>query len=185
MHSLALDIDPALPGNPTVARDTFREVLSRLATAVNVITTNGPAGRCGVTASAVCSVSDAPPTILVCLNRACRMNRSAKANGVFCVNILGADQRGLAEMFSGVGGIEMEQRFAHCCIVPTRSRAPVLADGLAALECDIAEIREVGTHSVIFGTVRAVQIGRTVSPLVYFQRGYHVVTDLSPERRRV
>lgn len=180
MRSLALQADTALPGNTTVARDMFREVLSRLATAVNLITTNGPAGRYGVTASAVCSVSDAPPTILVCLNRAGRMNRSVKANGAFCVNMLGADQREIATMFSGIGEIEMDQRFAHCRFAPVTACAPVLADGLAALECGVAEIHENGTHSVIFGNVTALHAGQAVAPLVYFARRYHCVTHLSP-----
>lgn len=41
-------------------RADFREGMSRLGAAVNLITTDGPAGRHGITASAVCSVTDAP-----------------------------------------------------------------------------------------------------------------------------
>ena len=35
--------------------------MARLGAAVNVVTTDGPAGRYGFTASAVCSVTDDPP----------------------------------------------------------------------------------------------------------------------------
>jgi flavin reductase (DIM6/NTAB) family NADH-FMN oxidoreductase RutF len=44
---------------------TYREAMSRLVAPVHVVTTAGPAGRCGITASAVTSVSDDPPTVLV------------------------------------------------------------------------------------------------------------------------
>ena len=46
------DIDPL----------TFRQGMSNLGAAVNVITTDGAAGQAGFTASAVCSVTDTPPT---------------------------------------------------------------------------------------------------------------------------
>ncbi len=36
--------------------------MARLAAAVNIVTTDGPAGRAGFTATAVCSVTDEPPT---------------------------------------------------------------------------------------------------------------------------
>ena len=53
----------------TVDAAQFREAMSRLGAAVHVVTTAGPAGRAGVTATAVVSVSDQPATLLVCLNR--------------------------------------------------------------------------------------------------------------------
>ncbi len=52
-----------------VDQQTFRDAMSCMGAAVNIITTDGPAGRAGFTASAVCSVTDTPPTLLVCLNR--------------------------------------------------------------------------------------------------------------------
>src|SRR3981189_248751 len=59
----------------TVDPTAFREAMSRLGAAVHVITTAGPAGKAGTTATAVCSVTDAPPTLLVCLNRQTQTNR--------------------------------------------------------------------------------------------------------------
>lgn len=43
-----------------VDKQDFRDAMARLGSAVNIITTDGPAGRAGFTASAVCSVTDAP-----------------------------------------------------------------------------------------------------------------------------
>ena len=50
-------------------RKTYRDAMARLGAAVNVITTSGVDGPRGFTASAVCSVTDDPPMLLLCLNR--------------------------------------------------------------------------------------------------------------------
>ena len=47
----------------------FKNAMSLLTSAVNVVTTAGMSGRYGFTASAVCSVNDTPPTLLVCMNK--------------------------------------------------------------------------------------------------------------------
>lgn len=95
-----------------VDRLSFRDAMSRLGAAVHVITSDGPARRLGFTASAVCSVSDSPATLLVCMDRSSTQNEPLKCNGVFCVNSLAADQRHLSELFAGMGGIAMSDRFA-------------------------------------------------------------------------
>src|SRR5437016_12547066 len=77
----------------------FRDAMSRLGAAVHVVTTAGPGGKTGATATAVCSVSDAPPTLLMCLNRKSQTNPIVQANGVFCVNTLGAAGAETADIF--------------------------------------------------------------------------------------
>ncbi|MWL34502.1 4-hydroxyphenylacetate 3-monooxygenase, partial [Escherichia coli] len=39
----------------------FRDARASLSAEVNIITTEGDAGQCGITATAVCSVTDTPP----------------------------------------------------------------------------------------------------------------------------
>ena len=77
----------------TVSRQDFRDAMARLGAAVNIITTGGPAGRGGFTASAVCSVTDEPPTLLVCMNRNATAAPALKANGNVCVNVVAAGQQ--------------------------------------------------------------------------------------------
>src|SRR5579872_196381 len=86
---------------PTVDATAFREAMSRLGAAVHVITTAGPAGKTGSTATAVCSVSDAPPTLLVCLSRRSQSSPAVLHNGVFCINTLGRDGAAIADLFAG------------------------------------------------------------------------------------
>ena len=69
-------------------KQSYREAMSRLGAAVNIITSTGEDGDCGFTASAVCSVTDDPPTLLVCMNRIAKLNTAFKENGILCVNVL-------------------------------------------------------------------------------------------------
>lgn len=73
-----------------VDQQTFRDAMSCMGAAVNIITTDGPAGRAGFTASAVCSVTDTPPTLLVCLNRGASVWPAFNENRTLCVNTLSA-----------------------------------------------------------------------------------------------
>ena len=82
-----------------VEQQAFREAMSRLGAAVHVITTDGPSGKTGFTATAVCSVSDSPPTLLVCLNRGATSMPILRGNGVFCVNTLRAGDELVADTF--------------------------------------------------------------------------------------
>ena len=85
----------------SVEPHAFREAMSRLGAAVHIVTTGGPGGKTGFTATAVCSVSDAPPTLLVCLNRRNYSGPILRENKVFCVNTLGADCESIADVFAG------------------------------------------------------------------------------------
>src|SRR5499425_2054685 len=95
----------------TVEAAQFREAMSRLGAAVHVVTTAGSAGKTGATATAVCSVSDAPPTLLMCLNRRSHSNPVVAENGVFCVNTLGDGGAEIADIFAGRTGVRGLDRF--------------------------------------------------------------------------
>src|SRR5258706_13631262 len=126
----------------------FRDALSKAVTPVTVVATDGPHGSAGVTCSAVSSVSDTPPTVLVCINRRSAANAIIKANGVLSVNWLRADQIGMSQLFSGAGGVPMQERFDHHDWTTLATGAPCSTGALVALDCRIAEAVEAGTHAV-------------------------------------
>ncbi|PLP28243.1 FMN reductase, partial [Klebsiella pneumoniae] len=80
---------------------SFRDAMAHVGAAVNIITTDGPAGRAGFTASAVCSVTDTPPTLLVCLNRSASVWPVFSEHHTLCVNTLAAGQEALSTLFGG------------------------------------------------------------------------------------
>ena len=156
----------------TVDPAAFREAMSRLGAAVHVITTAGPAGKAGTTATAACSVTDAPPTLLVCLNRRSQTNPAVLHNGVFCVNTLAHNGAEIADLFAGRTGIQGADRFASGEWSVLATGSPVLAAAAVALDCRVIEVRSVGSHNVFFGAVEMVRLGAGGPVLVYHERAY-------------
>ena len=159
----------------TVPVPQFREAMSRLGAAVHVITTAGAAGKAGTTATAVCSVSDAPPTLLMCLSRRSQTNPIVVENGVFCVNTLGHHGAEMADLFAGRTGVAGGDRFATGDWLTLSTGSPVLASAVIAFDCRIVEVRSVGSHNVFFGAVETVRAGPSGPALVYHDRAYKQV----------
>ncbi|WP_138466010.1 flavin reductase [Poseidonocella sp. HB161398] len=158
----------------------FRAAMSRLGAAVNIVTTDGPAGRHGITASAVCSVTDAPPTLLVCVNHRSSAHDVILANGALCVNVLAEGHVGLAMRF-GRPGLDPAERFAAASWQALATGAPALDGAAVALDCRISGTRRIGTHSVIFAAVAEIRLAGAASGLVYFDRNFH---SLGPDAAR-
>lgn len=154
----------------------FREAMSRLGAAVNVITTQDETGRHGLTASAVCSVTDNPPTLLVCINRSSRSRPSFVPGGPICINTLAHAQKDISVAFAGK--LEMEERFTSGSWTAGSTGAPVLEQALVAFDCTISNVVEVGTHSVIFCAIQEIRLGDPSEALVYFNRAYHGLSHL-------
>lgn len=154
-------------------RTEFREAMARLGAAVNIITTHGPDGDSGMTVSAVCSVTDDPATLIVCINRSSRQHAIFKNAGIICVNILGPRQEELSAIFAGKDNLPMLERFARVTWSQLATGAPVLEQAAASLDCKVSETRDVGTHTVFFCEVQAIALGNTNAGLVYHGRAYH------------
>ncbi|QEW23443.1 FMN reductase (NADH) RutF (plasmid) [Paracoccaceae bacterium] len=164
---------PDLADNrPQIDQLQFREAMSRIAAAVHVVTSDGPGGRAGFTASAVCSVSDTPPTVLVCVNHSSRQNPLLHANGVLCINTLCPQSRDLGDLFSGQLGIAHEDRFDHVDWSTGITGAQVLSGSAMSLEGRISDIARVGSHDVFYVEVMAIHGKEDRDALLYFARSY-------------
>lgn len=153
-----------------VSKESFREAMSHLAAAVNVITTDGLAGQAGFTASAVCSVSDSPATLLVCLNRSASVYETFKQNKVLCVNTLNAAQQQLSNVFGGK--TPMAERFGQGQWSTLVTQAPVLEDALVSFDCEVIQSVSMGSHDVLFCEVKAIRQQSQHNALLYFKRSY-------------
>jgi flavin reductase len=158
-----------------VSKEAYREAMARLGAAVNVITTDGPGGRSGFTASAVCSVTDDPPTLLVCVNRSNDSHPPLKSNGVLCVNTLTASQQDLSPVFAGLTEHTAEQRFDSGHWYRLATGAPVLTGAAVAFDCRVTQRVEISTHDVFFCEVEEIAKGDVHEGLIYYGRAYHPV----------
>lgn len=160
-----------------VTRTEFRNAMARVCAPVNVVTTNGASGRGGFTATAMCSVTDEPPTLLVCMN-----SRSAQAplfleNGRFCVNVLTGEHKELASSFAGAQP-DMAARYASAEWTELPSGSPALADAIVSFDCRLVDSHRVGTHHIFIGEVTYLRSRRDGQALLYFDRNFvHVPTQ--------
>lgn len=145
----------------------FRTAMRELAAGVTIVTAGSDIGRRGLTATAVCSVSADPPTLLVCINRDAEGHAAITASGAFCVNVIAAEHRGLAERFAGRDGARGAERFDRGEWNALVTGAPVLADALAAFDCRVIQATDWGTHTVFLGTVVATTASPERAALLY------------------
>jgi flavin reductase (DIM6/NTAB) family NADH-FMN oxidoreductase RutF len=158
--------------------DLFKAGMRRLAGHVCVISTAARDGsRNGLTATAVASVTVAPPTLLCCINRTASAFDTVKDAGRFVVNVMPESEREIATRFAG--GDSGEARFITGDWITLATGAPALASALVAFDCKVSDIAEIGSHGVFFGEVQAVHLSDGLEgPLLYLQGSYGGFAEL-------
>jgi flavin reductase (NADH) len=154
----------------------FRAAMANLSAAVNIVTTDGISGRTGITVSAVCSVTDSPPTLLVCVNQRSYTHDIFRSNRRLAVNVLAPEHQQIAMDFSGATDLPMHERFEQPHWDLSTHGVPVLNDAAAVLVGQIGAEFAQGTHTVLFVEIEQIAVRRESGGLVYFQRAFH---DLS------
>lgn len=164
-----------------IGPDQFRLALRRWPSGVTVLTFPAAEGPHGMTASAFCSVSVAPPQILVVVDRRWRSHDLIAAAGFFCVNILAQDQAEVSDIFAG--RVQREDRFADLSVDVGPSGAPRLLEARAWLDCRLVAAHEAGDHSIFVGQVLDSGLGPDQEgPLVYHDGAYRRVGERVGER---
>jgi flavin reductase len=153
-----------------VSLEQFKLGMRLLAGAVNIITSAHNGRRYGMTATAVCSVSADPPTVLVCINKLATTHGIVAKSKVFCVNLLRADDSELSGTFSGA--TSGEGRFKSRDWTRLATGAPVLIDALVSFDCRVVKKVMHGTHGIFLGQVEQVLVGKPGKPLLYSEGQY-------------
>lgn len=151
-------------------RRAFRDLLGSVPAGVSVITTDGPAGRAGMTASSVCSLSLEPLLLLVCLGNASRTLRAVRGNGRFAVNLLRDGQTGAAAVFATDRPAAEKFATAGHDLV---DGSPVLPQVLGWLTCRVYSAVPMGDHTIVVGEV--LDLSRSPgAPLIWHAGRYGV-----------
>jgi len=149
----------------------FRSVMRRLAGGVSIITAGRGDDITGMTVTSLTSLSADPPRLLVSLHRQASSFALIERHRLFGVNILGSDQQELATRFSN-GRLKGKQRFEGAAWFAGSSGVPLLADSVAAVECQVEEIIERHSHAIIVGRLLSMDLSRRQSGLVYWNGQY-------------
>jgi flavin reductase (DIM6/NTAB) family NADH-FMN oxidoreductase RutF len=163
-----------LPGTAKeVDVDSFRAAMRELASGVAVVTVGKHEDITGFTATSVSSLCARPPRLLVCVDQHSASWLALQRYPCFAVNLLRDQERSLANRFAGRDGMEGAARYAGARWTTLLTGTPILANGLASLDCEVEEMLPRYDHGIIIGRVRAVGVSAGTFPLVYWQGDYH------------
>lgn len=159
---------------PSKDRENFLEGMRYTASAVNIVTTDGRAGRAGVTVSAMTPVSadGNKPTLLVCVHHLSPACRAIMENQVFGVNILSQKQSHIADTFAGRIKVEDNDKFSCTKWIAGKTGVPLVLHSLVSFECQLLENSRVGSHHIFIGGVQNTRFQADELPLIYSNRAY-------------
>src|SRR5260221_12115728 len=126
--------------------------------AVKITPPAGGAPRHGMTATAVCSATAEPPTVLACINKLAATHAAVVKSKVFCVNVLRAEDWELSSAFSGAAS--GDARFKSRNWTRLATGAPVLVDSLVSFDCRVVKKLAYGTHTIFLGQVEQILLGQ-------------------------
>jgi flavin reductase (DIM6/NTAB) family NADH-FMN oxidoreductase RutF len=167
---------PAVASQPVDAGQ-FKIGMRTLAGAVNIITSMHSGHRYGMTATAVCSATAEPPTVLVCINKLASTHGAVSKSKVFCVNVLRTENWELSTVFSG--GQTGDARFKNGNWVKLATGSPVLVDALVSFDCRVVKTLTHGSHTIFLGQVEQILIGQKGKPLLYSDGQYAKLASLT------
>lgn len=162
-------------------KEDFLKAMSRAANSVCVITTDGRAGRAGVTVSAMTSVSvDTPkPSLLVCVHSMSPACDAIQRNQVFCANLLASHQASVSDSFAGRTGAKGDEKFKGASWTCGETGVPRLIGALASFDCNVMQDVLVGSHRIFIGEAVAISSADGGAPLLYFDRDYAMPAPVS------
>jgi flavin reductase (DIM6/NTAB) family NADH-FMN oxidoreductase RutF len=146
----------------------FRQTLAQFASGVTVVTMSDGEKQSGLTVSAFCSVSLAPPYILVCIDEQSQNLALLRASRRFGVNILNSDQSALSTHFAK----KSEDKLANIPHHTGTLGVPLLSEAMAALECTVVQEVPAGDHALFIGQIESAEISEKRNPLLYYQGKY-------------
>ena len=155
---------------PLVPTAAFTAAMAQHVSSVCVVTTELAGERFGLTATAVASVSAAPPRLLVCLNKSGLTHEKIREAGRFGVSVLAEGHEKIAMAFAA--RLASADRFAVGEWRILRTGAPILASAAAAFDCLVGEASDQSTHTVFFGDVVACAHRAGQDTLLYGARRY-------------
>ena len=151
--------------------EAMRLGMRRLASGVCVIAARIGDERFAMTASSVTSVSDNPPSLLVCINKLVSQQQYFSTQGSrFSVNILGDQHEEISNLCAGRD--PGRDRFALGNWHQDKT-SPYLTDAQAVFFCETDMFISYGTHQIVIAHIKRVHIGDAeLAPLLYADGGY-------------
>ncbi len=131
----------------------FKAAMRHLAGGVSIVTVAAGEERGGLTATSLVSLSADPPSLLISVKQNASSMPLMRQSGRFAVSILGHGHEALADRFAGRDGARGAERFLGAEWIGRAGYPPVLADALASFECEVEEMIDRFSHTIVIGRV--------------------------------
>lgn len=156
-----------------ITADEYKHAMRNLAQSVSILTMKRETLIAGMTVSSAASYSAEPPVFFAAINKTSHMAGHISLGDRVAMNLLNAEDRVLAEVFSGQTGVAPEDRFQHGDweIIDTMSRAPRLKTALATFEGTLRALIPQASHAILLVDVENIT-ERAGVPLLYHNRHY-------------
>jgi flavin reductase (DIM6/NTAB) family NADH-FMN oxidoreductase RutF len=127
---------------------------------IYVLTADDGKGNVGAaTVNWVTQGSVAPPLVVVGVKADSGAHTVVKGTGRFALNMLGKDQKGLAFTFFKPAKLE-DGKLSGQGFHRGANGTPILDAAIAAVECSVREIVELGDHHIVVGEVTEAHLMR-------------------------
>lgn len=146
--------------------------MAHVVASVFLVTSDGPAGKSGFTATSVTSVSSDPPSLLVCANQSGEALGIIQQNGGFALSQLRSQDQHLANRFAGRDGIHGEARFDGIHWQTGPSGAPMLPEAVTTFDCELAQATSYGSHMILVGKAIEIRESKDAKALLYGHRSF-------------
>ena len=118
-------------------------------------------------------VSFTPPLVALGVKRDSHSFEMIKSGRVFSVNLLGKQQKSIAEHFVKPASV-VGEKLKDVAHRPGKTGAPVLTDAIAYFECEVREIaNDAGDHAVVIGEVVEAGVPKDEAALTLMDTGWH------------
>lgn len=152
---------------PAASSDDFRAAMRGFMGHVSLVTV----AETGLVVTSATSLSAEPPMILFCINRNSSTWPVLQSQGRFGWSALGAAHQAVAERFSGRTGVMGADRFAGADWVDLAG-VRLLAGAPLAFACEVTDMIDKGTHSIVIGLVQGITTQAGAGVLAYNQGAY-------------
>jgi flavin reductase (DIM6/NTAB) family NADH-FMN oxidoreductase RutF len=150
----------------------FRNAIGAFATGVAVVTTEAGGELHGMTINSLTSVSLQPTLLLICLTRPSRTATAIDRRGAFVVNLLGANQGHVSNVFARPAEDHFGDRTVY---VLDDAGMPRIVGAMAHLACEVEQRHEAGDHTVLVARVVAGE-GVPRDPLIFYRGAYDTLS---------
>jgi flavin reductase (DIM6/NTAB) family NADH-FMN oxidoreductase RutF len=161
----------------SVSGEALKAIMRNYPTGVTIVTTVYNNEYYGLTVNSFTSLSLDPPLVLIAIDKRLTSHEAIDRSGVYAVNILPSDMKDLAVKFVTA---PREERFKGLKIRTAKTGSPIIDGVIAYLDCRVVAKYPGGDHTIFIGEVVDGQVISNKPPLVYYNRGYYSMSQITP-----